>query len=155
MEITIDISGISLSSASSQQVSTQDLNAWVKACLAENQGDTELSIQIVGPEEGKELNRQYRGKNAATNVLSFPAELHEAVTVPLIGDLVICADIVKREAEEQNKILKDHWAHMIIHGTLHLLGHDHIEEKEAETMERLEINIMRKLGLPNPYLTQS
>jgi probable rRNA maturation factor len=127
---------------------------WVEAALkgARRRKATEMAIRIVDTDEGQALNRQYRGRDYATNVLSFPAELPPGVDLPLIGDLVICAPVVAREAAEQGKRPGDHWAHMTIHGTLHLLGYDHIEEAEAETMEGLETRILARLGIPDPYL---
>jgi len=126
---------------------------WVDAALAGagRARDTELSIRIVGLDEGRELNRQYRHKDYATNVLSFPVELPEGVEVPLIGDLVICAPVVAREAAEQGKSGRHHWAHLTVHGTLHLLGYDHIVDDEAEVMENLERDILASLGIPDPY----
>jgi probable rRNA maturation factor len=113
---------------------------------------TEVSIRIVDAEEGQALNRQYRGRDYATNVLSFEADLPPGVNLPLIGDLVICAPVVAREAAEQGKKANDHWAHLTIHGTLHLLGYDHIEDGEAEEMEALETRILKGLGIADPYL---
>ncbi len=114
--------------------------------------DIELSLRVVGEAESTKLNAQYRGKDSSTNVLSFPAEIPEFVESPLIGDLLICAPVVNREAQEQNKDLNSHWAHMLIHGLLHLLGYDHIENQEAELMESLEILALKQLGISNPYL---
>ena len=128
---------------------------WVAAALAGagHTRDTELSIRIVDSAEGRELNHQYRGKDYATNVLSFPVELPEGldIEIPLIGDLVICAPVVAREADEQGKPVRHHWAHLTVHGTLHLLGYDHIVEAEAEAMEALERRILATLGIPDPY----
>lgn len=126
---------------------------WVEAALrgAKRRKPAELSIRIVGTDEGRALNRDYRGKDYATNVLSFPAELPPGVMLPLIGDLAICAPVVRREAAEQGKAARDHWAHLTIHGVLHLLGHDHIEDGEAEAMEALETRILADLGIANPY----
>ena len=126
---------------------------WVEAALrgAKRRKATELSIRIVDTDEGRMLNREYRGKDYATNVLSFPVELPPGVTLPLIGDLAICAPVVAREATEQGKAARDHWAHMTIHGVLHLLGYDHIEDAEAEAMEALETRILAGLGIANPY----
>jgi len=128
---------------------------WVEAALkgARRRKGTELSIRIVDADEGQSLNLQYRGKDYATNVLSFPVELPPGVDVPLIGDLVICAPVVTREAAEQGKKAADHWAHLTVHGTLHLLGYDHIDDAEAETMEALETRVLAGLGIADPYET--
>ncbi|PXV58216.1 probable rRNA maturation factor [Dyella jiangningensis] len=126
---------------------------WVEAALrgAKRRKATELSIRIVDAKEGRTLNRDYRDKDYATNVLSFPVELPPGVKLPLIGDLVICAPVVAREAAEQGKQARDHWAHMTVHGVLHLLGYDHIEDDEAEAMEALETRILAGLGIDDPY----
>jgi probable rRNA maturation factor len=126
---------------------------WVDAALAgaKRRKPAELAIRIVGTREGRTLNRDYRGKDYATNVLSFPVELPPGVTLPLIGDLAICAPVVAREAAEQDKLANHHWAHMTVHGVLHLLGYDHMEEAEAEAMEALETRILAKLGIADPY----
>ena len=126
---------------------------WVEAALrgAKRRKPAELAIRIVDADEGRALNRDYRGKDYPTNVLSFPAELPPAVALPLIGDLAICAPVVLREAAEQGKLARDHWAHLTIHGVLHLLGHDHIEEGEAVAMEALETRILAGLGIADPY----
>jgi probable rRNA maturation factor len=126
---------------------------WVESALrgAKRRKPAELSIRIVGADEGRVLNRDYRGKDYATNVLSFPVELPPGVVLPLIGDLAICAPVVLREAAEQGKAARDHWAHLTVHGVLHLLGHDHIEDREAEAMEALETRILADLGIADPY----
>ncbi|MDQ6646234.1 MAG: rRNA maturation RNase YbeY [Pseudomonadota bacterium] len=126
---------------------------WVEAALrgAKRRKPAELSIRIVGLEESRRLNRDYRGKDYATNVLSFPVELPTGVVLPLIGDLAICAPVVLQEATEQAKPARNHWAHMTIHGVLHLLGYDHLDNRDAEDMEALETRILAKLGIPNPY----
>lgn len=126
---------------------------WVAAALqgARRRKPAEIAIRIVDVAEGQALNRQYRGKDYATNVLSFPAELPPGVNLPLIGDLAICAPVVAREAAEQGKRPRDHWAHLTIHGTLHLLGYDHLEDAEATTMEALETRILAGLGIADPY----
>ncbi len=129
-----------------------DLERWISAALLNQEfEDAEVSVYIVDEDEGKELNAQYRGKDYPTNVLSFPADIAEEVGVPLLGDLVVCAPVVEREAQEQGKTLHAHWAHMLIHGTLHLLGYDHIEDDEADAMETLETQIVTGLGYPAPY----
>ena len=111
----------------------------------------EVTIRLVDIAESQTLNHQYRNKNKPTNVLSFPFEVPDEIELNLLGDLVICADIVENEAKEQNKTINDHWAHMVIHGCLHLLGFDHISDSEAEIMESIEINSLAKLGITNPY----
>ena len=126
---------------------------WVEAALrgARRRKPAELAIRIVDIDEGRALNRDYRGKDYPTNVLSFPAELPPGVALPLIGDLAICAPVVRREAVEQGKRERDHWAHLTIHGVLHLLGYDHVQETDAETMEALETQILASLGIADPY----
>ncbi|MDR3444758.1 MULTISPECIES: rRNA maturation RNase YbeY [unclassified Dyella] len=126
---------------------------WVEAALrgAKRRKATELSIRIVDAKEGRTLNRDYRGKDYATNVLSFPVELPPGVKSPLIGDLVICSPVVAKEATEQGKLARNHWAHMTVHGVLHLLGYDHIEDDEAEAMEALETRVLAGLGIDDPY----
>jgi probable rRNA maturation factor len=111
----------------------------------------DLAIRVVGTKEGRSLNHHYRGKDYATNVLSFPAELPEGVTVPLLGDLVICAPVVAKEAKEQKKPLAAHYAHLTIHGVLHLLGLDHDDPREADAMEAIERELMAQLGFDDPY----
>ena len=127
-----------------------DFEAWVTAALG-SRSEAELTVRIVGPEESRGLNRTYRGKDRATNVLSFPADLPGDIGIPLLGDIVICAPLVTEEAGEQGKAANDHWAHLTIHGVLHLLGHDHVEEAEAEAMEALETALLASLGIADPY----
>ena len=132
---------------------------WVETALAfeaqtEDFPETEMTIRIVDEEESQTLNREYRGKDYPTNVLSFPFEVPEGIELPLLGDLVICRQVMEREAKEQQISLASHWAHLAVHGTLHLLGYDHIEEAEAEEMEGLETQIMQKLGFEDPYLSE-
>lgn len=124
---------------------------WVAAALKGRIRQADLAIRIVDEREGSALNRHYRGKDGATNVLSFPAELPEGVKLPLLGDLVICAPVVAREAAEQGKPVAAHYAHLTVHGVLHLLGWDHEDDKDAEAMEQLEREILAGLGLPDPY----
>lgn len=128
-----------------------DFARWAETALAGGRSAAELAIRVVDEAEGRELNHRYRDKDYATNVLSFPADLPPGVDLPVLGDLVICAPVVRREAAEQGKAEMDHWAHLVIHGCLHLLGYDHEAEPEAEAMEALETAIMARLGLPNPY----
>lgn len=132
--------------------SADKCEAWIAAVLINQQIDeAEVSIYIVDEDESQELNSQYRGKEKPTNILSFPADIPEEVGVPLLGDLVICAPVIEREALEQQKSLDAHWAHILVHGSLHLLGYDHIEDDEAELMESLETNIITGLGFSAPY----
>jgi probable rRNA maturation factor len=135
----------------------EDLRSWIAAALTNQAqgGDTEISLRIVDSAEMARLNNAYRGKDGPTNVLSFPAELPAELGLPLLGDIVICAPVVKAEAAAQHKPLAAHWAHMAVHGTLHLLGYDHIEEQEANTMETLESEILASLNYPCPYLTHA
>ena len=130
---------------------------WVAAALEGRIREADLAIRIVDEKEGRALNHHYRGKDYATNVLSFPAEIAEGVKMPkgvkmpLLGDLVICAPVVAREAKEQKKPLTAHYAHLTVHGALHLLGWDHEDEREAEAMEQLEREILAELGIADPY----
>lgn len=130
----------------------EQFRRWCELALRQRQGDSELTIRLADEPEARELNRTYRHKDYATNVLSFPAEVpDELLDIPLLGDLVICPAVVEREAAEQGKSLEAHWAHLVIHGCLHLLGYDHIEDAEAEEMEALERELLAELGHPDPY----
>lgn len=131
------------------------IKLWIGAAIGEHRNKAEVSVRITGADEIKTLNQQYRGKDYATNVLSFPADLPPEIKLPHLGDIVICAEVVEREAREQNKMSEAHWAHMLIHGTLHLLGYDHIDDAEAEKMEALEIDILRALNFANPYIERT
>lgn len=111
----------------------------------------EITIRIVSAQESQELNSTYRGKDKPTNVLSFPFEQPPGLDLPILGDLVVCHDVVEQEANEQQKPIVAHWAHMLVHGTLHLLGYDHINDEEAEQMESLEVEILDNLGIDDPY----
>nr|WP_297460282.1 rRNA maturation RNase YbeY [uncultured Halomonas sp.] len=130
-----------------------ELTRWIAETLARHADESrhELTVRLVDDAESRTLNRDYRGKDASTNVLSFPFEAPPGVDVPLLGDLVICHGVVAREAAEQGKPLNHHYAHMVVHGTLHLLGYDHMEDDEAERMERLEREILAAVGIPDPY----
>lgn len=132
---------------------------WVHKALAiqaktEDFPETEITIRIVDEAESHELNLTYRGKDKPTNVLSFPFEVPEGIEIPLLGDLVICRQVMEKEAKEQQISEESHWAHLSVHGTLHLLGYDHIEEAEAVEMESLETEIMIALGYEDPYLSE-
>lgn len=134
---------------------------WLHTCIqhlktSEQESHLELTVRFVEASESQRLNRDYRGKDKPTNVLSFPFEMPEhfpqdQLDHPYLGDLAICADIVSQEATQQNKAIKHHWAHMCIHGFLHLLGYDHIEDDDAEEMESLEKSVLAKLDIDDPY----
>ncbi len=143
---------IEINSINKQIPSVESIERWISAALHSDElVNAEVSVYIVDEAESQELNFQYRAKDKPTNVLSFPADIHEEVGVPLLGDLVICAPVVAREATEQGKSLDAHWAHMLIHGTLHLLGYDHIEDDEANVMEALETYLITQMNFPAPY----
>ena len=160
MTVNIDIQ---IASTAASIPSNEQFTEWTLTCLDNKEISVcippsfngkqplELSIRIVDQEESQALNRDYRQKDKPTNVLSFPTDLPEYVDTQLLGDLVICAPVVNQEANEQSKNPQDHWAHMVIHGTLHLLGYDHIDEEEAQIMEALEIQLLQQLGCSSPY----
>ncbi|HEI8949900.1 TPA: rRNA maturation RNase YbeY [Morganella morganii] len=127
---------------------------WIDGVLPMFQEESEVTIRLVDEAESHELNLTYRGMDKPTNVLSFPFEVPPEIELPLLGDLIICRQVVEREAAEQEKTKEEHWAHMVIHGCLHLLGYDHIEDDEAEEMEGLETEILKKLGYSDPYITE-
>ena len=144
------------SSSAGNTPESAEVVRWVQRALdaADYSGSATTTVRIVDEDEIHALNRDFRGKDKATNVLSFPAEAIEGLPAELhteLGDIVICAPVVTREAEEQGKVLADHWAHMLVHGTLHLLGYDHIEEQDAEAMEALERRILGQAGIADPY----
>lgn len=128
----------------------QDFETWVNAALVQKFDNLEQTIRLVGEAESRALNSQYRAKNAPTNVLSFTVE-NAYLDYECLGDLVICAPIVEQEAQQQGKPLPAHWAHMVIHGMLHLQGYDHQKAAEADEMEALEAKILSTLGYTNPY----
>lgn len=129
------------------------LKRWAKTVLEKQKSGGELTIRVVGPEEMQQLNFEYRKKNKTTNVLSFPLDIPAEFNnkIPMLGDIVICADVIKQEARDQQKTTEAHWAHMVVHGTLHLLGFDHEQDADAEKMEAEEIKILDSLGFANPY----
>jgi len=128
------------------------LGDWAQTAAGRRGARAALSIRVVTPAESQRLNRAYRGKDRPTNVLSFPAGSAPAVDGPApLGDLAICARVVAREAHAQKKTLAAHWAHMVVHGVLHLVGHDHERDADARRMERREKALMKRLGFPNPY----
>lgn len=132
----------------------EKLELWASTALAGKTdfNEPELTIRLVEAEESQQLNFEYRSKDKPTNVLSFPFEVPAGIPIQLLGDLIICAPVVQQEAEQQNKTAEAHWAHMVVHGCLHLLGYDHIKDEEAEIMENLEREIMNTLGFSDPYL---
>lgn len=133
--------------------SITDFQAWASKAIEASETSAEVCIRLVSSDESKALNSTYRKKNKPTNVLSFPYDDdHNDEEFPLLGDIAICAEIVAQEAKDQNKPLTAHWAHMTIHGILHLLGHDHQNNEEAEAMEALEIQILEALDFDNPYI---
>lgn len=134
--------------------SIKQLAEWASLAIKKPDSDSEeyeMTVRVVDEQESQSLNSEYRDKHKPTNVLSFPFEAPAQIALNLLGDLVICAPVVKQEAEEQDKSELAHWAHMVIHGTLHLQGYDHIEEQEALEMEQIEIELLSQLGFSNPY----
>jgi len=127
-----------------------EFSLWVETALRERR-DIELTLRLVDRDESRELNSRYRGKDKPTNVLAFPAELPPGLGLPLLGDIVICAPLVGEEAEAQQKPVQSHWAHLVIHGVLHLLGHDHQDEQDTAEMEAIEVGLLVSLGYGNPY----
>ncbi|MBI5450931.1 MAG: rRNA maturation RNase YbeY [Gammaproteobacteria bacterium] len=123
------------------------------AAVLPRQG-VQLTVRIVETDESRMLNETYRHKSGPTNVLSFPFEAGELLDPPCIGDIVICAALVEQEAQQQHKSVESHWAHLVVHGVLHLLGFDHEEDRQAQAMERLEIVVMTGLGYASPYADQ-
>ena len=133
--------------------SNSELTRWIGAVVTLAQGPTnaEVSLRLVDEAEMAKLNLTYRDKAGPTNVLSFPSDLPAELEIPLLGDIVICAPVVIHEAQAQNKPVQAHWAHMAVHGTLHLLGYDHVDPADADTMEALETAVMKNLNYPCPY----
>ena len=159
-EISIDLQ---LATATTISLAEADVASWVAAAIEaakysdhfEHSGRYEVCLRVVDEQESQSLNRQYRDKDRPTNVLSFPFEVLDGLPddiVQPLGDLVICEPVIGREAEEQGKDVNAHRAHMVIHGTLHLLGYDHQTDEQAAKMETLEIDVLRKFGIENPYV---
>lgn len=148
LDIEVDIQR---ASEAPEQPDDESFRRWAGLALRSKPGH-ELTIRLVDEEESRTLNHEYRGKDYATNVLSFPADLPPELEIPLLGDLVICVPVVQREALEQGKTAYAHWAHMVIHGCLHLIGHDHIDDDEAEEMEEFERQLLAELDIADPYL---
>ena len=157
MDLELDLQ---LETVGADAPSQVELSRWAAAALEGRRERAELTIRVVGEEEGRELNRRYRGQDRPTNVLSFPFDAPSWIDADdpihdLLGDLVICADLVRREAQEQGKPVAAHWAHLVVHGVLHLLDYDHLTEDEATQMEGLETAILGGLGFPSPYQPES
>lgn len=157
LELELDLQ---LETAGTDAPPLSDLERWVSATLEGRRDRVELTIRVVGELEGRELNRRYRGQDRPTNVLSFPFDAPPWIDVgdpihDLLGDLVICADLVRREAAEQGKPVAAHWAHLVVHGVLHLLDYDHLTDEKATEMEGLETAILSGLGFPPPYQPES
>lgn len=155
-ELDLDID-IQVASTDADLPDETAVTNWVSACLTSvgyktpPELTTEMTLRFVDETESQALNKDYRNKDYATNVLSFPFEGPEGIPLALLGDLVVCAPVVKKEALEQGKPIQNHWAHMVVHGTLHLLGYDHAEAIEAEQMEALEVQILQQLDIADPY----
>jgi probable rRNA maturation factor len=124
---------------------------WLDAVLIDDNQDSEVVIRIVDEDEMILFNEQYRNKKSPTNILSFPFQPSVGIDNPLLGDLLVCAPVIEKESHLQNKKLDHHWAHMIVHGVLHLLGYDHVNDIDAEEMENLEIKILNTINIKNPY----
>lgn len=151
MSIILDLQ---LASTASNLPSEAQIQLWLNAAVSPFQPVAEVTVRIVDETESQQLNFDYREKDKPTNVLSFPFQCPPGIELPLLGDLVICAGVVAQEAKEQNKTLDAHWAHMVVHGSLHLLGFDHINDDDALEMEAEEIQILAELGFADPYLIQ-
>lgn len=156
MTLTVEVSISDELASDAGELSDDDvpepelLQSWADAAYL---GETPAvaSLLVTTTDEVKLLNKQYRNKDKPTNVLSFPMESPAEIDVSLLGDIVLCAPVIKQEAEQQSRSEVSHWAHMVVHGMLHLQGYDHIENDEAVQMEQLEIEILAQLGFANPY----
>jgi probable rRNA maturation factor len=147
----VNVLDIQIISQSKQLPDQEQLQYWVDAVLKDGYQDSELVIRIVDEAEMTQFNEQYRDKKGSTNILSFPFEVPEGVDSNLLGDILVCAPVVEKEAQQQHKERDNHWAHIIVHGVLHLLGYDHVDDQDAEEMEALEIKILKKIKIKNPY----
>lgn len=158
MSVELDVQlAEDLSDSIEEPPSSSLLNAWAQAAWQGSESaEPVLSLRIVSVAESQQLNNDYRGKNKPTNVLSFPMQL-ELDDIPMseiiLGDLAICAEVVEQEAIQQQKSAHSHWAHMVVHGMLHLQGYDHVDDADAHQMETLESTIIQQLGFADPYLT--
>ena len=149
MPIEIDIQN---ASDATDLPEKEEFHGWVEMALNGHRKQAELTIRLVDEPESRELNEQFRGRDEPTNILSFPYDAPAVVSSDLLGDLVICVPLVRREAAAQGKNISAHWAHLVVHGTLHLLGFDHQSDQEASLMEGVEVHILSRLGFPDPYL---
>ncbi|MGP9801767.1 rRNA maturation RNase YbeY [Rheinheimera sp. NSM] len=149
MAIILDLQ---LASTADNLPTAEQVQQWLDAAILPFQAEAEVTVRIVDNSESQQLNFDYRGKDKPTNVLSFPFQCPPGIELALLGDLVICAPVVMTEAAEQGKSLSAHWAHMVVHGSLHLLGFDHINDDDAQQMEAEEVTILQQLGFTNPYL---
>lgn len=149
MSIILDLQ---IASAADNLPTEAQFQQWLDAAVTPFQAEAEVTIRVVDASESQQLNLQYREKDKPTNVLSFPFQCPPGIELPLLGDLIICAQVVVQEAQEQGKTVNAHWAHMVVHGCLHLLGFDHINDDDAEEMEAEEILILQQLDIANPYL---
>jgi probable rRNA maturation factor len=167
IDVTVQLAVVPDGLAPDEEALMERIDHWVRAAL--NHPDVnwcreatwsypepvhtaaQLTVRIVDEDEGTALNRDYRGREGATNVLSFPFAEPFMLQPPLLGDVVICAPILVEEARQQNKSLQAHWAHLVVHGVLHLLGYDHEDERQADVMETLEMKILVQLGFADPY----
>jgi probable rRNA maturation factor len=153
MQVEVEVQ---LATTSEEIPASDQFQLWVEAALNGKEGDYNLAIRVVDESEMQGFNQRYRNKDYATNVLSFPADLLVSLPQDLrqstLGDLLICAPVVVREAEQQRRTASAHWAHLTIHGVLHLLGYDHVKASDAECMENLETEILLSLGISDPYL---
>jgi probable rRNA maturation factor len=155
MNLTVDVQ---VAAEGDDNPDPDSIRTWLESALQDRFDSTntvEVCVRVVDEMESQTLNSQYRGKHSPTNVLSFPANLPKDIPVCHLGDIVICAGVVKREAEQQGKEARAHWAHMVVHGTLHLLGYDHINDADASIMESLETKILTGLLFPPPYQQQT
>ncbi|MCK5120641.1 MAG: rRNA maturation RNase YbeY [Methylococcales bacterium] len=151
----MNVLDLQLVSESKNLPSQDQFQYWVDSVLKDDSQDSEIVIRVVDEDEMTQFNEQYRNKTGSTNILSFPFDAPDAVESDLLGDLLVCAAVVEREAQQQDKILEHHWAHMIVHGVLHLLGYDHINDQDAEEMEALEVKILKTIKINNPYEEKS
>jgi probable rRNA maturation factor len=149
--LTVDVQNDSAEPCPDERVLREAVAAALRGAGRTPRAETEVSLRIVDAAESAALNQRYRGKAGPTNVLSFPADLPPGVPLAHLGDIVVCAPVVRDEAREQGKAAEAHWAHMLIHGTLHLVGYDHIAEADARRMEALESRVLADLGWPCPY----